>query len=479
MSQIVSNCSPAVNARRSRDAAGSGRSALGRVSILMVAGLVLGAIAPLAALAQSSSSAAALNASIDRAIAAVTDSVVMWRRDIHQHPELGNREFRTSKLVADHLTALGMTVRTGVAHTGVVGILRGGRPGPVVALRADMDALPVTEPAGLAFALTVRSTYNGQDVGVMHACGHDTHTAMLMGVAEALASVKRNLPGTVIFLFQPAEEMAPAGEDGGAELMVREGALDDPKPDAVFGLHVVPFVLGHVLYRSGPFMASSDPITIVVHGRQTHGALPWRGVDPIAVAAQIVVGLQTIVSRQTDLTAGPAVVTIGSIQGGVRGNIIPDSVVMLGTVRTFDSAQRRDIRERVIRTAQLIAQSGGATADVKVELRYPVTVNDPALTAKMLPSLRRVVGDTGVAESPLVTGSEDFSFYGKRAPALYVHLGITPPDSNWRTAAPNHSPKFYADERAFPTGMRILAHLAVDFLEMGRGSAATATASAP
>jgi Peptidase family M20/M25/M40 len=254
MSQIVSNCGPAVNARPLRDAADSGLSALARTSILMVAGLVLGAIAPLAASAQSSSSAAALNASIDRAIAAVTDSVVMWRRDIHQHPELGNREFRTSKLVADHLTALGMTVRTGVAHTGVVGILRGGRPGPVVALRADMDALPVTEPAGLTFASTVHSTYNGQDVGVMHACGHDTHTAMLMGVAEALASVKRNLPGTVIFLFQPAEEMAPAGEEGGAELMVREGALDDPKPDAVFGLHVVPFVLGHVLYRSGPFM---------------------------------------------------------------------------------------------------------------------------------------------------------------------------------------------------------------------------------
>jgi amidohydrolase len=424
MSQIVSNYRPAVNARPVRKARRTGR--------MLLAAMTLGA-APLPLGAQSASSSAALNAAIDRAVAAVSDKVVAWRRDIHQHPELGNREFRTSKLVADHLTSLGMTVRTGVAHTGVVGILHGGRPGPVVALRADMDALPVTEPAGLPFASTARSTYNGQDVGVMHACGHDTHTAMLMGVAEVLSSVRRNLPGTVIFLFQPAEEMAPAGEDGGAELMVREGALDDPKPDAVFGLHVVPFVLGHVLYRSGPFMASSDPITIVVHGRQTHGALPWKGVDPITVAAQIVTGLQTIVSRQTDLTAGPAVVTIGSIQGGVRGNIIPDSVVMLGTVRTFDSAMRRDIRERV-------------------------------------------VGDTGVVESPLVTGAEDFSFYGKRAPALYVHLGVTPPDSNWRTAAPNHSPKFYADERAFPTGMRILAHLAADYLEMGRGASSTASA---
>jgi amidohydrolase len=475
MSQIVSNSRPAVNARRVRKA---GRSPAGRRTLIILAASVLVA-APLPVRAQSASSAAALNAAIDRAVAAVSDKVVAWRRDIHQHPELGNREFRTSKLVADHLTSLGMTVRTGVAHTGVVGILRGGRLGPVVALRADMDALPVTEPAGLPFASTVRTTYNGQDVGVMHACGHDTHTAMLMGVAEVLSSVRRNLPGTVIFLFQPAEEMAPAGEDGGAELMVREGALDDPKPDAVFGLHVVPFVLGHVLYRSGPFMASSDPITIVVHGRQTHGALPWKGVDPITVAAQIVTGLQTIVSRQTDLTAGPAVVTIGSIQGGVRGNIIPDSVVMLGTIRTFDSTMRRDIRERVIRTTQLIAQSAGATADVNVELRYPVTVNDPALTAKMLPVLRRVVGDSGVVVSPLVTGSEDFSFYGKRAPALYVHLGVTPPDSNWRTAAPNHSPKFFADERAFPTGMRILAHLAADYLEMSRGEASTSTASAP
>lgn len=473
MSQIVSNSRPVVNARTARPGVVTRWTPVPRLCAMILAAVTCGAITPMSLRAQAAPSATELSAAIDRAVAAVSAKVVAWRRDIHQHPELGNREFRTSKLVADHLRSLGMTVRTGVAHTGVVGILRGGRPGPVVALRADMDALPVTEPTGLAFASTVRTTYNGQEVGVMHACGHDTHTAMLMGVAEVLASVRHDLPGTVLFLFQPAEEMAPAGEEGGAELMVREGALDDPKPDAVFGLHVVPYVMGHVLYRSGPFMASSDHITIVVHGRQTHGALPWKGVDPIVVAAQIVTALQTVISRQTDLTAGPAVVTIGSIHGGVRDNIIPDSVVMLGTIRTFDSTARRDIRERVKRTAEMIAQSAGATADVNVDLHYPVTVNNPALTAEMLPTLRRIVGDSGVVQGPLVTGSEDFSFYGLRAPAMYVHLGITPPDSNWRTAAPNHSSKFYVDEDAFPTGMRVLAHLAADYLQTGHAASST------
>jgi amidohydrolase len=312
----------------------------------------------------------------------------------------------------------------------------------------------------------------------MHACGHDTHTAMLMGVAEVLASVRRELPGTVVFLFQPAEEMAPAGEQGGAELMVREGALDDPKPDAVFGLHVVPYLLGHVLYRPGPFMASSDRFTIIVRGRQTHGAMPWRGVDPIAVSAEIINGLQTIVSRQIDLTKGPAVVTVGSIHGGVRDNIIPDSVVMLGTIRSFDSTARRELAERVKRTAVGIAQSAGAVADVTVETHYPVTVNDPKLTAEMLPTLRRVVGDSGLTESGLVTGAEDFSFYSLRAPTMFVHLGITPPDSNWQTAAPNHSPRFFVDERAFPTGMRVLAHLAVDYLEENRSTHRTPVTAA-
>ena len=281
---------------------------------------------------------------IDRRASQVEAQVIAWRRDIHQHPELGNREFRTSALVAAHLKALGLEVRTGVGHTGVIGILRGGKPGRVVALRADMDALPVSEPAGLSFASTARATYNGQDVGVMHACGHDTHTAMLMGVAQVLAGMKASLPGTVVFIFQPAEEGAPEGEMGGANLMLKEGAFDGPTPDVVFGLHVVPGPLGAIFYRAGATMASSDRIRITVHGKQTHGGMPWGGVDPIVASAAIITGLQTIVSRETDLTNGAAVVSIGSIQGGVRNNIIPDSVVMLGTIATFDSTARRETR---------------------------------------------------------------------------------------------------------------------------------------
>src|SRR6266850_674927 len=317
-----------------------------------------------------------LDAEIDRRAAQVEGKVVEWRRDIHAHPELSNREVRTAQVVAEHLRALGLEVRTGVAHNGVVGVLRGGRPGPVVALRADMDALPVTEEVDVPFASKVRTQYNGQDVGVMHACGHDAHVAILMGVAEVLAGMRRDLPGTVKFIFQPAEEGVPSGEDGGAEMMIAEGALDDPKPGAIFGLHVFPYPAGQIRYRPGGTMAAADGLRIVVHGRQTHGALPWAGVDPIVVASQIVLGLETIVSRQVDITAAPAVVTIGAINGGVRNNIIPDSVVMIGTIRTFDPAVQRDIHERVRRTAESIAQSAGATAQVTIEPGVPVTYND-------------------------------------------------------------------------------------------------------
>ncbi|PYP18861.1 MAG: amidohydrolase, partial [Gemmatimonadetes bacterium] len=283
-----------------------------------------------------------LDAEVDRLLPQVQAKVIAWRRDIHEHPELSNRETRTAELVANHLRSLGLEVRTGVAHTGVVGVLKGGKPGPVVALRADMDALPVTEEVDVPFASKVRTTYNGQDVGVMHACGHDTHTAMLMGVAEILAGMRKDLPGTVKFIFQPAEEGAPTGERGGAALMIEEGALDDPKPSAIFGLHVLPFPAGDIRYRPGGIMASADAFRIVVRGRQTHGAQPWNGIDPIVVASQIVLGLQTITSRQVDLTAGPDVITVGAINGGVRFNIIPDSVVMQGTIRTFDTAVRND-----------------------------------------------------------------------------------------------------------------------------------------
>ena len=405
-----------------------------------------------------------LDAEIDRRAAQVEGKVVAWRRDIHAHPELSNREVRTGQIVAEHLRALGLEVRTGVAHNGVVGVLRGGRPGPVVALRADMDALPVTEEVDVPFASKVRTQYNGQDVGVMHACGHDAHVAILMGVAEVLAGMRRDLPGTVKFIFQPAEEGVPSGEDGGAEMMIAEGALENPKPGAIFGLHVFPYAAGELMYRSGGIMASSDLLRIVVHGRQTHGAQPWYGIDPIVVAAQIVLGLQTITSRQVDITAAPAIVTIGAVHGGVRNNIIPDSVVMIGTIRSFDAAMRRDIWARVRRTAEGIAQSAGATAVVTIDFGAPVTYNDPALTERMVPTLRRVAGPDKVGISEAKTTAEDFSRYQEKIPGLFFFLGITPPGTDPRTAAPNHSPRFFVDEAALPVGVRALAHLAVDYL---------------
>ncbi len=414
--------------------------------------------------------ASRLDAEVDRRAAQVQGKVLAWRRDIHQHPELSNRETRTADLVAQHLRSLGIEVRTGVAHTGVIGVLRGGKPGPVVALRADMDALPVTEEVDLPFASKVRATYNGQDVGVMHACGHDTHVAMLMGVAEILAGMRNDLPGTVKFIFQPAEEGAPAGERGGAALMIEEGALDDPKPSAIFGLHVFPYPAGEIRYRPGGIMAGADAFRIVVHGRQTHGALPWAGIDPIVVASQIVLGLQTITSRQVNLTTAPAVVTIGAINGGVRLNIIPDSVVMLGTIRTFDTAMRSDIQQRVRRTAESIAQSAGATAQVTIDSTGAVTYNDPALTEKILPTLRQVAGASHVGIATPSTTAEDFSRYQQRIPGVFFFLGITPPGTDTAKAAPNHSPRFYVDEAALPVGVRAMAHLAVDYLAGGRST---------
>jgi amidohydrolase len=405
-----------------------------------------------------------LDAEIDRRAAQVEGKVVAWRRDIHAHPELSNREVRTAQVVAEQLRSLGLEVRTGVAHNGVVAVLRGGRPGPVVALRADMDALPVTEDVDVPFASKVRTTYNGQDVGVMHACGHDAHVAILMGVAEVLAGMRRDLPGTVKFIFQPAEEGVPAGEDGGAAMMIAEGALDDPKPGAIFGLHVFPYAAGEIMYRPGGIMASADGLRIVVRGRQTHGAQPWSGIDPIVVTSQIVMGLQTITSRQVDITAAPAIVTIGAVNGGVRNNIIPDSVVMIGTIRAFDAAMRRDIWMRVRRTAEGIAQSAGATAVVTIDSGAPVTYNDPALTERMAPTLRRVAGNDRVGISEAKTTAEDFSRYQEKIPGLFFFLGVTPPGTDPRNAAPNHSPRFFVDEAALPVGVRALSHLAVDYL---------------
>jgi amidohydrolase len=393
---------------------------------------------------------------VERRIAAVTPKVVAWRRDIHQHPELAFAETRTAKVVADHLNALGLEVRTGVAKTGVVGVLRGGRPGPVVALRADMDALPVTELVDLPF--------KSQEPGVMHACGHDNHVAILMGVAEVLAGMRQRLPGTVKFIFQPAEEIV-----SGAKQMIDEGVLDAPAPQAIFGLHVWPEPVGTISYRSGPMMAASDGLSIVVHGRQTHGALPWGGVDPIVVASQIVLALQTIPSRQVDVTQAPVIVTVGMIQAGTARNIIPDSVVMQGTVRTFDEAMRADVKQRIRRTAEEIARSAGATATVDFgTANAPVTVNDTALTRRMLPTLRRAAGAANVREAELSMPSEDFAYYAQRIPGLFVFLGVTPAGQDLRTVARNHSPSFFADEAALPVGVRTLTDLALDYLAGGK-----------
>ena len=405
-----------------------------------------------------------LRDAVDQRAGDIEAQVVALRRDIHEHPELGNREFRTAALVAEHLRNLGMEVRTEVAHTGVVATLRGARPGPVVALRADMDALPVVELVDVPFASKERTTYNGQDVGVMHACGHDNHVAILMGVADVLASVRADLPGSVKFIFQPAEEGAPAGERGGAELMLEEGAFENPTPEAVFGLHVGPGPVGRMSYRSGSTMASADGLRIVVRGRQTHGAVPWGGVDPIVVSAQIVLGLQTIASRQLPVTLTPSIITIGSIHGGLRGNIIPDEVELVGTIRTFDADVRADIHRLVRQTAELIAASAGATAEVSIAEGYPVTVNDPALTDRMVPTLQRVAGDSQVTIQPLMTVAEDFSYFQQQAPGLFFFLGVTPDDQDPDAAPSNHSPLFFADEGALLVGVRALANLVVDYM---------------
>ena len=411
--------------------------------------------------------ASSLATQIDAAARDIEARLIAWRRDFHAHPELGNREFRTAGIVADHLRALGFDeVRTGVAHTGVVGLLKGALPGPVVALRADMDALPVAEEVDLPFASKVKAELIGDQVGVMHACGHDCHTSILMAVAEVLAGQRGGLRGSVKFIFQPAEELPPEGEDGGAKMMIDEGAMENPRPAAVFGLHVTSRLpLNVVGYRPGPTMASADNLKITVHGSQTHGAMPWAGVDPIVVSAQVVLGLQTVISRQTDLTKEPAVVTIGTIHGGLRENIIPESVEMRGTIRTFDEEMRDDIHERVTYLAEAISRGSRAGCTVCIKKNYPVTVNDPELTAAMVPTLGRVAGPNHLALVPKVTGSEDFSFFQRVVPGLFIFLGVTPAEQDIGKAAPNHSPRFYVDERCLVTGVRALAHLAVDYLE--------------
>ena len=417
--------------------------------------------------------AAAQNAALDARIAQLATKeeakVIAWRRDLHEHPELGNTETRTAGIIAAHLKQLGLEVQTGVARTGVVGILRGGKPGPVVALSADMDGLPIIEKNELPFASKEKTTYLGQPVGIMHACGHDTHVAMLMGAAEVLSQVKKDLPGTVKFIFQPAEEGSLPGVEGGAKLMVKEGVLEKPKVDAVFGIHInAQTEVGNLTYRSGGEMASSDRFTIKVLGKGAHGAYPWNSVDPVVTAAQIILGLQTIVSRQIKLTDDAAVVTVGTVNAGVRYNVIPPDVEMSGTIRALNPEVQKQIWASVRRIATNIAESAGATAEVTIEPYVPVTINDPALTARMLPTLQAAAGAGRVREIKAVTGAEDFSFYQEKVPGLFVFLGGMTPGTDPATTADHHTAGFRIDESGLTLGVKTLATLAADYLNKGQ-----------
>lgn len=416
-------------------------------------------------IAQKNNYQALISANADK----IEQKVIDWRHDFHQNPELGNREVRTSAIIAKHLQSLGIEVKTGVAVTGVVGILKGDKPGPVVALRADIDALPVTEKTDVPFASKVKTTYNGMETGVMHACGHDGHTAILMGVAEILAGMKKDLKGTVVFIFQPAEEGAPKGEEGGAELMVKEGVLDNPKVDVIFGLHMDAQVeTGKITYHPAGAMASASDLKITVKGKPSHGASPWYSVDPIVVSAQIINSLQTIVSRNVNLRENPAVVTIGSIHGGNRNNIISEQVEMLGTVRTFTDADEILVFSRIHQIAEKTAEAAGGTALVELpySIHYPVTFNNVALTTAMLPSLQKAAGAENVLLMPAKTGSEDFSFFAQKVPGLYFFIGGLPKGKDPKTSAPHHTADFFIDDNAFKTGVKAMCNLVFDYMEM-------------
>ncbi len=414
-----------------------------------------------------SSQNTALKATVAQKAASLESKVISWRRDFHQNPELGNREFKTSEKIATHLRSLGIEVQTGVAKTGVVGILKGGKPGPVVALRADMDALPVKERVNIPFASKSMGEYNGQEVGVMHACGHDSHVAMLMGTAEILASIKSELKGTVKFIFQPAEEGAPEGEEGGAALMVKEGVLQNPKVDVIFGLHIsAQTEVGKINYRPKGAMASSDWFKIKIKGKQSHGASPWQSVDPIVTASQIILGLQTIVSRNVNLTESAAVVSVGKVTAGVRSNIIPEELEMAGTIRTLDKKVQEMIHNRVKQITTSIAESAGASAEVSITKQTLITYNDPTLTEKMVPTLEAVAGKNNVVLTPAATGAEDFSYYQDKIPGLFFFLGGMPKGKNPTETASHHTPDFYIDESGFVLGMKAMSNLTLDYMEI-------------
>lgn len=415
------------------------------------------------------SSSAIAQTNLEKSVAAIKTKVIEWRRDFHQNPELSNREFRTQQKVADHLTSLGIQVKK-MAKTGVVGILKGGKPGPVIALRADMDALPVIEKVDIPYKSTKTDTFNNQKVGVMHACGHDAHTAMLMGAAEVLASVKSEIPGTVVFLFQPAEEGAPEGEEGGAWLMIKEGALDNPKADVVFGMHIESWIpAGDIQYKSGAFMASADAFKIKINGKSSHGSQPWLGVDPIYVSAQIIEALQGIVSRQSDLTKTPVVITVGAIHSGIRFNIIPEDAEMIGTARTLDSSIRKSVLKKIENIAKSIAAMHGATADVQIENKTLVTYNQPELVKMMIPTLQKTAGAKNVREMNWVTGAEDFSFYQDKVPGFFFYFGGMPAGNDASKAPPHHTPDFFIDDSKLDTGVKTLVQLVFDYAKLKDG----------
>ena len=408
-----------------------------------------------------------LQAKLDQQAAGMETKVIEWRRHFHEFPELSNRETNTGKFIADYLKSLGIEVQYPVAKTGVVGLLKGAKPGPVIGLRADIDALPVTERNSLPFASKVKTTFNGQETGVMHACGHDSHIAIMMAVAEILSKNKNDLRGTVKFIFQPAEEGAPVGEEGGAALMIKEGVLENPKVDVIFGLHIqAGRQVGSLSYRSGGTMAAADNFSITVKGAQSHGAYPWMSVDPIVVSAQIITGLQTIISRQTELTKDAAVISVGRIQAGIRENIIPEEAFFAGTIRTLDEAMQDKIHEKIKLTATKIAESAGATAEVVIRRGTPVTYNDPALTAKMIPSLIKAAGANMVFNVSAITGAEDFAFYQKKVPGLFFFVGAMPPDVDPNKVAAHHTPDFFLDERGFLTGLKAMLNVTVDYMYM-------------
>ena len=406
--------------------------------------------------------------SIETAINKIESKCIGWRRNFHQYPELGNREFRTAKLIAEHLRSLGLEVKEGVAHTGVIGILKGGKPGPVVGLRADMDALPVEERNSLPFVSKATGTYNGQEVKIMHACGHDAHMAILMSVAEVLAGMKNDLRGTVKFIFQPAEEGPPSGEEGGAELMIKEGVMEYPKLDAMFGLHInAQTPVGQIKYREQGMMAASDWFTIKIKGKQSHGAQPWLGIDPVVVGAQIINGLQTVISRQTELTKNAAVISTTIFKGGVRENIIPEEAMLAGTIRTLDKKMQEDIHARIIQTATNIAEASGAKAEVSFSGKTTVVYNDPTLTRRMLASLQKATnGNTIVMDA--VMGGEDYSYFAERVPSLFFYLGGMPPNIDPSTSAPHHTPDFFIDESGMKTGIKAFCYLVLDYLNANK-----------